>query len=126
MPNYKIGQKISAISFEGPKIIGEYRGSRNSYGVWVFGIESDKLSSPKLWACSRMSIEVFKDLSVKPPKLKLCSGDLCSGLLVSGEKVSGQFMNLRGNYAFINGWASGSRDTPARAFKVLKFSLTRI
>ncbi len=96
--NFRINARIYATTLTGQKIIGHYRGSASSFGVWVFGSTLGQPSPPEMHRCSRLSITLVPKLENSPkssPK-KLTLGQTCQGLTSDNRLINGKFMQVSG------------------------------
>jgi hypothetical protein len=125
---FKIGTRVNAISLTGKRILGEYRGVRGSYGVYVYGLAVGCFT-PELHVCRALTLEKVlppTDYTKRtPPKFKL--GDKCLGLDISHREVRGEYIQSEGKYAWIKGHytALAIQERPS-AIKVLTTTLQKL
>jgi hypothetical protein len=126
---FKNGERVNGLSVSGKKILGEYRGTRASYGAYVFGIEVGRFTPAEMHVCHTLTLERAPlPKTDTPKKVKFKTGDLCIGLTKDGHKIIGSYMNSEGKFAWIRG-QKGSDITKLElksAFKVLTKTLQKV
>lgn len=121
---FQNNERVNGFTFDNKRILGQYRGVRNSFGAWIFGIEVGSFEHPKMWTCSTLTLE---RAPLKAPKQrkstsqsKIKAGDPCTGYTKDNQLITGFFMNSEGSKAWIRGWSEGiSKFMPKQAYKVL-------
>lgn len=130
---FRYGDRVNGFTPDGKRILGEYRGTRASFGAYVFGIEVGQVEEAKLYVCRTLDMEKAPEkltytqkYSTSAPAIK--TGDPCKGYSRKLKKwITGFFMNPEGEYVWIKGWPEGtSRFEPKEAYKCLKTSLKRV
>jgi hypothetical protein len=127
---FKIGSRVNGITFENKRCFGEYRGTRNSFGVWVHGILEGEFNPPSLHICQALTLEtppIPKITGRKPGRPpRFVFRDPVKGLTKDNQKASGFYMNAEGSSAWIKGWLEGeSKFNPPESIKVLSTSLVK-
>lgn len=125
---FKIGERVNGFTFDGKRILGTYRGVKNSFGALIFGIEVGSFDHPSMWTCSTLTLERadLKTSKTRTAKiqLKFKPGDACTGQTKEGLLVTGYYMNSEGQFAWIRGWSQGvSKFMPKQAHKVIAGSM---
>lgn len=125
---FKIGERVNGFTLDNKRILGTYRGVKNSFGALIFGIEVGSFEHPTLWTCSTLTLERADLRTQKEPKSKtqtrVKAGDPCTGQTKSGQVITGYYMNSEGQHAWIRGWAQGvSKFMPKEAHKVIAGSI---
>lgn len=123
----KLGHRYNGLTFDNKRIMGTYRGSRHSFGVYIYGIEVGQVQEPKLYVCRKLSLE-----PVDPPKPKgkapkeFTLGQPYNGLTKDGKQASGYYQNADGNYIWIRGWLdTTSKFEPKQSIKILRASVRK-
>ena len=129
-PIYKIGERLNAVSLTGKRILGIFRGYRNSFGVRIYGIEVGSCEPATEHICLKLSLEKVVTQAKpirKAPSTQIQAGDPCTGLTSEDIPVTGFYMNSHSpKYRWIKGWAEGvSKFLPAQAHKVLTHTLRK-
>lgn len=126
MKHFKIGQLVRSKSFFNLFIEGEYRGSANSYGCYIWGKPIGSTDAPALHKCYRLMLEKVNTTQKHKRAAKFSDGDPCTGVNSKGESFSGFFVQSSGKDAWIRGWPAGiSKFEPMQVYKVLHASLQK-
>jgi len=129
------GDRISAHTLSGVKIIGYYIRNASGFGIIVKGLPEGEVSEAQEFHCSKLSVEKL----ARPPKSgrsgkgilsRFVIGDPCTGISINGEFIIGQYANAGPKpYAFIRGIiAKDGLVSPfevPKTYKVLRESLQK-
>jgi hypothetical protein len=128
---------VKGLSLENKTIYGQYRGPRNSFGVYVFGQEGGHSAisdnNPSMHICLKLSLEL-QDQD-KAPKLRTSTTaqplsfqylDFVQGRTSKNKLITGYYGNSEGKYAWIRGWMEGTSKLELKqSYKVLASSLRK-
>lgn len=126
---FKQGTNVIGNSLNGQKIIGIYRGMRNSFGCYVYGVPEYSSEKAQMHTCYRMTLTpnlLNLKIDDSMPNPILFVGEKCRGVTPKNQIIVGFYAGPLSKLAYLRGWpADRSHNELKETFKVVRKSIKR-